>query len=59
MVTSMHLKVFQCGNLEVEKALNEAGFEVQTRGEKLSIEDFCTLSKALYKYNPPVSGKEA
>ncbi len=47
------------GFLEVEKALNEAGFEVQTRGEKLSIEDFCTLSKALYKYNPPVSGKEA
>jgi len=41
------------GFLDVEHALNEAGFDIKTRGEKLSIEDFCRLSKALYKYNAP------
>ena len=39
------------GFLNVEEALNDAGFDIQTRGEKLSIEDFCKLSKALMKYN--------
>lgn len=39
------------GFKNVETALNEAGFDMQIRGEKLSISDFCTLSKALYKYN--------
>lgn len=46
------------GFLDVEKALNEAGFDVQMRGEKFSIEDFCKLSKALYKYNSPDIKKE-
>lgn len=39
------------GFLNVEKVLNETGFDIQTRGEKLSISDFCKLSKILYKYN--------
>ena len=39
------------GFLNVEKALNETGFDIQIRGEKLSISDFCKLSKILYKYN--------
>ncbi len=39
------------GFLNVDKALNLAGFDFQLRGEKLSIEDFCTLSKALYETN--------
>ena len=38
------------GFLNVEEALNKAGFDVQTRGEKLSIEDFCRLSKVLSEY---------
>lgn len=41
------------GFLEAEKAIADAGFNIQTRGEKLSIEDFSKLSKALYKYNSP------
>ena len=35
--------------MNVEKALMAAGFDVQIRGEKLSINDFCKLSKALYE----------
>lgn len=39
------------GFLNVEEALKDAEFDIQIRGEKLSIEDFCNLSKALQKYN--------
>ncbi len=35
------------GFLNVEHALQKCGFNVQIRGEKLSIEDFCKLSKSL------------
>lgn len=35
----------------VEEALKETELDVQTRGEKLSIEDFYRLSTALEKYN--------
>lgn len=46
------------GFLNVEKALQNAGFDIQIRGEKLSIKDFCKLSKVLYEYNLPGCGKE-
>ena len=39
------------GFLNVEEALKACGFDIQIRGEKLSIQDFYNLSKALYKYN--------
>lgn len=39
------------GFKNVEEAIKEAGFDIQTRGEKLSVDDFCKLSKTLYKYN--------
>ncbi len=35
------------GFLNVEDALKACGIDIQTRGEKLSIQDFCALSKAL------------
>ncbi len=35
------------GFLNVEEALKACGFDIQIRGEKLSIQDFCNLSKAL------------
>ncbi len=41
--------LFNAGFMNVEKALMAAGFDVQIRGEKLSINDFCKLSKALYE----------
>lgn len=43
--------LLNAGFKNVEKALEEAGFDLQIRGEKLSIQDFYNLSKALYKYN--------
>ncbi len=43
--------LFNAGFKNVEKALMMAGFDVQIRGEKLSIDDFCKLSKALYEAN--------
>ena len=41
--------LFNAGFMNVEKALMAAGFDVQIRGEKLSVNDFCKLSKALYE----------
>ncbi len=43
--------LLNAGFKNVEDAIKEAGFDIQIRGEKLSINDFCKLSKTLYKYS--------
>ncbi len=35
----------------IEEALNKAGIKMETRGEKLSIDEICNLSKALEEFN--------
>jgi len=42
------------GFINVEQALSACGIDIQTRGEKLSIDDFCMLSKALYEFKDKV-----
>ena len=39
------------GFLGVEEAIRECGFDLNIRGEKLSMEDFSRLSEVLYEKN--------
>lgn len=50
--------LINAGFKNVEEALFKAGFSPQIRAEKLSIEDFCKLSKTLYECDFPLSKRK-